>query len=464
MPIIVHSPYSGRPIKIRDQDIGRALRDEEGRIFYAVPRTGGNGYYGAPTRRGSEKDEQRYNDLLAKSEQARQAGAAASAAQVHDAMGKSRGSLRRWIVLILLLLILVIVGYVAWIVFADDTTWNPLDQNLDLPIPQTPGESPAPDTAPQLPDTAPPEPQAAATTTIAPISFTSDPAAAATSTGAERSNAPDPPVANATPPPDDYTTTASGLKYRTLRPGRGTAATAGSYVLIHYTARLTPDGPILDTSRSRPESAADRDDDDAADAAASTDDEPDSADQHDPIGFVLWSGSVIRGWDIGIAGMKIGEVRQLVVPPHLIAADRPAEADAAERVEQLDTGDAALHFEIELVDVLPGVLHETTHEGSVGGRIASPGQKVTVHYTAYIDDREQPFDDSRSRSAPLTFRLGVGDVIRGWDLGILGMKEGEQRILVIPPYLAYGQRGITGLIPPDTTLRYHLELIQVHDE
>src|SRR5690606_29595340 len=69
MPIVVHSPFSGRPVKIRDEDVGRAVRDEENRIFYVLERSDGSGHYGAPTRSGNPRDEQRYDELVAKMKQ-----------------------------------------------------------------------------------------------------------------------------------------------------------------------------------------------------------------------------------------------------------------------------------------------------------------------------------------------------------------------------------------------------------
>lgn len=107
MPIIVHSPYSGREVKIRDQDVGRAVRDEENRIFYVLERADGSGHYSAPTRAGNPREEQRYDELVAKISQTRAAGQLESQRQVHDAMGKPRANLLvRAIVLIFILLVI----------------------------------------------------------------------------------------------------------------------------------------------------------------------------------------------------------------------------------------------------------------------------------------------------------------------------------------------------------------------
>ena len=99
MPIVINSPYSGRPIKVRDQDIGRAIRDENGRIFYVVQRRDAGGFYAAPTRHGSVKDEQNYLDLLANPTlDQEQAAPGISSLRMHDATGRARTG-RRWLAL-----------------------------------------------------------------------------------------------------------------------------------------------------------------------------------------------------------------------------------------------------------------------------------------------------------------------------------------------------------------------------
>ncbi len=94
------------------------------------------------------------------------------------------------------------------------------------------------------------------------------------------------------------------------------------------------------------------------------------------------------------------------------------------------------------------------------GTGASPaaGQIVSVHYSGWLTDGT-PFDSSRKRGDPLEFPLVQGRVIRGWDEGIAAMKIGEKRTLVIPPDLAYGARGMGGVIPPNATLVFAVELV-----
>ncbi|WP_375142615.1 FKBP-type peptidyl-prolyl cis-trans isomerase [Ideonella benzenivorans] len=102
-------------------------------------------------------------------------------------------------------------------------------------------------------------------------------------------------------------------------------------------------------------------------------------------------------------------------------------------------------------------------EGS--GDKARAGRQVTVHYTGWLYDPSAPegrgakFDSSKDRDEPFRFHLGRGMVIRGWDDGVQGMKVGGTRVLVIPPHLGYGPRGAGGVIPPNATLLFEVELL-----
>jgi FKBP-type peptidyl-prolyl cis-trans isomerase len=101
------------------------------------------------------------------------------------------------------------------------------------------------------------------------------------------------------------------------------------------------------------------------------------------------------------------------------------------------------------------------------GDTAAPGHMVTVHYTGWLHDPTAPegkgrkFDSSRDRGDPFQFELGAGHVIAGWDRGVAGMKVGGQRRLTIPPPLGYGARGAGGVIPPNATLVFDVELLAV---
>ncbi len=98
----------------------------------------------------------------------------------------------------------------------------------------------------------------------------------------------------------------------------------------------------------------------------------------------------------------------------------------------------------------------TTGEGDE----AVSGKTITVHYTGWLTDGTK-FDSSKDRNDPFRFRLGAGMVIRGWDEGFAGMKVGGTRKLTIPPEMGYGERGAGGVIPPNATLVFEVELLGV---
>jgi FKBP-type peptidyl-prolyl cis-trans isomerase len=109
-----------------------------------------------------------------------------------------------------------------------------------------------------------------------------------------------------------------------------------------------------------------------------------------------------------------------------------------------------------------GLQYEDTVPGT--GATAAAGQRVRVHYTGWLwQDGQQgrKFDSSKDRGEPFSFRLGAGEVIGGWDEGVQGMQVGSTRVLIIPPALGYGARGASGVIPPNATLKFEVELLGV---
>jgi FKBP-type peptidyl-prolyl cis-trans isomerase FkpA len=105
-----------------------------------------------------------------------------------------------------------------------------------------------------------------------------------------------------------------------------------------------------------------------------------------------------------------------------------------------------------------GLHIEDVAEGT--GDVATKGQTVSVHYTGWLENGTK-FDSSKDRDEPFEFKLGAGQVIRGWDEGVAGMKPGGKRKLTLPPQLAYGDRGAGGVIPPKATLVFEVELLEI---
>jgi FKBP-type peptidyl-prolyl cis-trans isomerase FkpA len=116
-----------------------------------------------------------------------------------------------------------------------------------------------------------------------------------------------------------------------------------------------------------------------------------------------------------------------------------------------------------MITTASGLQYEDSVKGS--GDTAAAGQRVSVHYTGWLHDpvaadgRGAKFDSSKDRGVPFEFPLGAGHVIRGWDEGVQGMQVGGTRVLLIPPQLGYGARGAGGVIPPNATLVFEVDLL-----
>lgn len=113
---------------------------------------------------------------------------------------------------------------------------------------------------------------------------------------------------------------------------------------------------------------------------------------------------------------------------------------------------------MSLITTTSGLQYEEVRVGT--GATARSGQDVVVHYTGWLTDGRK-FDSSRDRGEPFAFPLGAGQVIAGWDEGVAGMQVGGLRMLTIPPRLGYGEFGAGGVIPPNATLVFEVELIEV---
>lgn len=220
-------------------------------------------------------------------------------------------------------------------------------------------------------------------------------------------------------------------------PGTGKEAQPGKTVQVHYT------GWLRDPQAEQQHGKA-----------------FDSSVGRGAFNFNLGEGRVIKGWEQGVTGMKVGGKRTLVIPSHLAYGPRGAGKGVI-------PPDADLIFDIELLDVidLPDV--EKTDQKIGKGETCSPGKTVLVHYTGWLRDTKaknqkgKEFDSSRKRE-PFQFTLNAGQVIRGWELGVAGMKVGGKRTLVIPAALAYGARDIgDGLIPANSDLIFEVQLLKV---
>lgn len=117
----------------------------------------------------------------------------------------------------------------------------------------------------------------------------------------------------------------------------------------------------------------------------------------------------------------------------------------------------------EMVSTASGLRYEDQAVGN--GPVAESGARIEVHYTGWLDEQGRPgkkFDSSKERGKPFTFNLGVGQVIKGWDEGVAGMKAGGKRTLYIPAALGYGKRGAGATIPPNAPLIFEVELLTVN--
>jgi FKBP-type peptidyl-prolyl cis-trans isomerase len=204
--------------------------------------------------------------------------------------------------------------------------------------------------------------------------------------------------------------------------GTGAVATDGMSLQVNYTGTLES-GKVFDSSYGKP-----------------------------PFEFVLGKGEVIPGWDQGLQGMKVGGKRTLTIPSELGYGAR----GAGDTVPP----NSNLIFEVELLDVQQPaqVKIEDTVVGT--GAEAVPGATITVNYTGTLEDGTV-FDSSYKRNEPFTLQLDAGQVIPGWDQGLQGMKVGGKRTLTIPPSLGYGAQGAGSAIPPNATLIFEVELLDV---
>ena len=234
----------------------------------------------------------------------------------------------------------------------------------------------------------------------------------------------------------DLTETDSGLQYFDIEEGDGDIPVAGQDVVVEYAAWLQ-DGEEYIAS---------------------------SATLGEPLTFTLGSDvGVFPGWDEGVSTMKPGGKRYLVIPPELALGEQgggriPPNATLIMEVELVEVKPLLLPTEISEEDFTvtdSGLKYYDIVEGD--GAEATATSTVTVDYTGWLTDNVK-FDSSLDRGVPFPFTLGTGAVIPGWDEGLVGMKVGGIRQLVIPAELGYGEFG-SGSIPPGATLIFEVELL-----
>ncbi len=267
-----------------------------------------------------------------------------------------------------------------------------------------------------------------------------------------------------------FSTSPDGYLYHIKTEGSGPQAQAGDYVRVHYTGSFL-NGKAFDSSLNRGE----------------------------PIVFRLGQGQVISGWDKGLTLFRQGGKGILYLPPELAYGKQ----GAGETIPP----NSSLVFEVELVEIMDETTYKTWEQGenerrrelieayiemqmkkelaaiadyanqrklpfqmtdsglfylieNAGeGQKAEPGSTVTVHYTGQLLNGKV-FDSSRQRNEPISFELGSGRVIQGWDEGIALFREGGKGKLLIPSPLGYGPREM-GDIPSESTLLFDIELLKV---
>ncbi|MCH8556432.1 MAG: FKBP-type peptidyl-prolyl cis-trans isomerase [Balneolia bacterium] len=230
-----------------------------------------------------------------------------------------------------------------------------------------------------------------------------------------------------------------GLQVEDTVVGDGELASEGDIVLVHYTGYLE-NGEIFDSSQER-----------------------------GPFSFQIGVGQVIEGWDKGFQGMRVGGQRTLIMAPELAYGETGAGGGAI-------PPNATLTFEVELLDVTrepdsvwdydeddvvtteSGLQYVIIAEGE--GDAVESGDMVHVHYDGFLTDGTL-FDTSVRRGQPLVFQVGVGRVIQGWDEGLVGMRLNEQRVLIIPSDLAYGDQARGDLIPAGATLLFNVNVVDI---
>ncbi len=233
--------------------------------------------------------------------------------------------------------------------------------------------------------------------------------------------------------------TSNNIKIQLTKQGKGKSLNKGDKVKVHYKGYLV-DGRVFDSSLER----------------------------NQPFEFVLGMNQVIAGWDQSFLFLKVGDQAKITIPPDFGYGDTP--------MPKIPAG-SYLVFDVEIIEVFKdfapkqfttkgkkiltspsGLQYCVLKQGE--GAKAEKGKTVEVHYTGFLENGDI-FDSSVLKGQPISFRLGAGMVISGWDEGIANLNAGGMALLSIPYELAYGESGRPPLIPPMARLIFNVELISV---
>ncbi len=251
-------------------------------------------------------------------------------------------------------------------------------------------------------------------------------------------------------------TLKSGVKYKDVKVGNGAEVKEGNLVEIHFKGWVCKDSTKKDIYE-----------DWSQDSTKQKDMIADSYQMGQAMKFVLGSESFIKGSEEGIIGMKPGGQRIIVIPAKCGYGEAgmgpiPPNTDIKVYVELVSTKEVpqAKMWDVDSTlfkTTASGLKYAIIKEGE--GPLVQPQQQVVVHYSGFLQNGTK-FDSSVERDEPLTFMAGVGQVIPGWDEGLLLLKKGSKARFVIPDSLAYGDRDL-GKIPPKSTLIFDVEIVDV---
>jgi peptidylprolyl isomerase len=232
--------------------------------------------------------------------------------------------------------------------------------------------------------------------------------------------------------------TASGLEYTIKEKGTGKKPAIGDKVVVHYTGKLLND-TVFDSSVKRGQ----------------------------PFTFTLGAGQVIKGWDEAFQLLQVGDKATIKFGPELGYGSQamgsiPANSTLIFDIELLDVVEGLKPWDVTGKNVITtpsGLKYIMLKENKAGEQVTA-GSKASVHYSGYFTNGKM-FDSSVERNQPFTLKVGVGQVIKGWDEGLTLLRKGEKAKMIIPYQLAYGEQGRPPVIPEKSDLIFDVEILDV---